>query len=418
MADVTHEEVAWLLPSFIPRKKVTILTGEEGSGKTWLTCGIAAAVSRGLNISHVGEFAQGRVLMLTTEDGLGDTMRPRLDDCGADLSRIFACDKVFTLNNTGMQMLEALIIKHKPVLVTIDPFYGYVGANANINQDNVLRSFMAPLKALAERYDCSIVLVRHFNKAKGHGDARSAGLGGIGLRASARTELFVGKNPDDENDRALIVDKSNLAPRGAAVGYTILDGQFAWKPATKLTVRRILASDVDEDERLERAEAVAVLRDLLTDVALHADEAKREMKGAGFSDYATRKAQRELHIKPRKAGGKFGGKGAIWWWQLPPQDVDHDAQGVESKEFQLLVANSGNKSSYSNGLAQDVASRSFQRLVERAPTSCVVPDWLGEDDDEILERAAIMEFDGGLDREEAERLAGMWEFYKAEVTQE
>ncbi|MDQ3816610.1 MAG: AAA family ATPase [Acidobacteriota bacterium] len=357
MADVVLKVVEWLWYPFIALGKVVLLTGNEGVGKSFLTCAIAAAVSRGLFIPYIGKFLLGNVLMFTTEDGLADTVLPRLKNCGADLSHIFAYDKPFTLSRAGLLMLKQLIAKHRVKLVIIDPFYGYVGANANINQDNVLRSFMA-------------LLVRHFNKAKGFGDARSAGLGGIGLRASARIELFAGQNPDDENDRALIVDKSNLAGRGAAVGYTIQDGKFYWKPETKLTVQHILASVVDEDQRSERTEAVATLRELLTGVAVHSDEVLSEMKTLGFSEYATRKAQRALHIKPKRAGGKFGGKGGKWWWELPQQESEKDKQDIESIKSQHLVVNNNNKDIYNNGLAQDVETSKIQHLVESETLSC------------------------------------------------
>ena len=358
IANVKREIVKWVLHPFLALRKVIVLTGEEGIGKTWLICAIAAAVTRGSTVPHVGTFLEGNVLMLTTEDGLADTLRPRLEDCGADLSRVFACDEVFTLDQKGLKLLENLLAEHKPILVTIDSIFGYVDGKANINQDNVLRSFMAPLKLLAERHNCAIVLVRHLNKAKGYGDSRAAGLAGIGLRAAARLELFAGKNPDDESDRALIVDKSNLAPRGAAVGYKIDNNQFSWKDSTTLTVNRILANASNEEDRAHHAEAVSVLGDLLVDGEQPAEEVKREMRNAGFSNYAIRKAQRELRIKPRKTGGEFGGKGAKWVWEVPAQDV-------ELEGFENLVINVGDNDTCINDLAQDAERSESSTSCER-----------------------------------------------------
>src|SRR5262245_32048445 len=90
MSQVEPEKVSWLWKPYLPIGKITLLDGWPGIGKSWLTCMLAAIVSRGGGFPNSIPFEPGNVLMLSAEDGLGDTLRPRLDACGADVSRVIA----------------------------------------------------------------------------------------------------------------------------------------------------------------------------------------------------------------------------------------------------------------------------------------------------------------------------------------
>lgn len=101
MADIEPETVAWLWFPFIPKRKLTIIEGDGGIGKSWLTCAIASAVSRGFGLPASDPFEAGSVLFLSAEDGLGDTLRPRLDAVGADVSRTYTLAEPLTLDTIG-----------------------------------------------------------------------------------------------------------------------------------------------------------------------------------------------------------------------------------------------------------------------------------------------------------------------------
>ena len=159
-------------------------------------------------------------------------------------------------------------------------------------------------------------------------------------------ELFAGKNPNDESDRALIVDKSNLAARGAAVGYKIDNNQFSWKDSTTLTVKQILAVASNEDRRHHYKEAYSVLREILAHGPKPANEVMTEMVDAGFTEYMTRRAKEGLKIKSQKTGGDFGGNGAKWVWALH--------QDVELEASENLVISDDDNDTCINDLPQDV----------------------------------------------------------------
>lgn len=359
MADIEPETVAWLWYPFIPKRKLTIIEGDGGIGKSWLTCAIASAISCGGKLPTSDPFEAGSVLFLSAEDGLGDTLRPRLDAVGADVSRIYALAEPLTLDTIGLIKLENEIIKYAPALVVIDPLFAFTGGKVDINRANEARTITAPLAAIAERQGCAIVAIRHLNKSRGGGNSNNAGLGSIDFHAAARSVLLVGKDPDDESKRALCQTKNNLAAFGESQGYTIEGGQFRWTGTSDLTASRILSFAGDTDERDAQAEAVEFLRAALKDGARPAKEVKAEAMQAGLTEQNLRTARARLKIKPTKEGGEFGGKGAKWMWKMPDtQDVDASAdatQDVEEKGGQHLVINDADKGSCDNGLTQDVA---------------------------------------------------------------
>jgi hypothetical protein len=359
MADIEPETVTWLWFPFIPKRKLTIIEGDGDIGKSWLTCAIASAISRGFGLPTSDPFEAGSTLFLSAEDGLGDTLRPRLDAVGADVARIYALAEPLTLDAIGLIKLENAIMNHAPALVVIDPLFAFTGGKVDIHRANEARTITAPLATIAERQGCAIVAIRHLNKSRGGGNSNNAGLGSIDFHAAARSVLLVSKDPDDESKRALCQTKNNLAMIGEPQGYKIEGGQFSWTGTSDLTARRILSFAGDTDERDAQAEAVEFLRTVLKDGPRPAKEVKAEAMQAGLTEQNLRTARARLKIKPTKEGGEFGGKGAKWMWQLPDtQDVDASAdaaQDVEEKGGQHLVINDADKGPCDNGLTQDVA---------------------------------------------------------------
>lgn len=316
LADVIAMVVSWLWFPYIPLGKLTLLDGEEGIGKSWLLCAIAGRISQGERLPLADEAVKGNVLLLSgSEDGLADTIKPRLVSVGADCTRIFAVDEPFSFDEEGLIRLAALIAEYKPSLVIIDPLFDYVTAKTDINKDNQSRAVTKPLREMAERFGCAIVAVRHIGKSKGNGEARAAGLGGIGFRAAGRSGLLVGCDPQDRSKRAMVLTKSNLADVNAAkaVGFTIKDGQFYWQESN-LTAERILSKLESEDEREEQNEAVSFLREALRDGKKLAQDIKREGAKIGLSEKRLRTAQKRLDVQIEREG--FG-PGSKSYWSLP-----------------------------------------------------------------------------------------------------
>ena len=276
------------------------MDGDPGIGKSTMLCAVASAVTNGRGLPGVEPFGPGNVLMLSAEDGLGDTLRPRLDAVGADVSRVFALDEPLTFDTPGLLRLEAAIIEYSPLLVIIDPLFAYTGGKADIHRANECRAISAPLAAIAERQGCAIVAVRHLGKSRGGGHALNAGIGSIDFAAAARSVLLVGQDPDDPSRRAVVHVKSNLAPLGEAIGYTLEGGQFFWTGASDLTAGRILASASDDEERGSMAEAVDFLKDALSDGGRDAKAVEVEARQAGINTAALRRAKARLGVRSHK----------------------------------------------------------------------------------------------------------------------
>ncbi|MDQ3919586.1 MAG: AAA family ATPase [Acidobacteriota bacterium] len=371
MADVEPETVRWLWHPYIPFGKLTVLEGQAGLGKSWLTCALASAVSRGGALPGCEPFEPGNVVMLSAEDGLADTVRPRLGAMGADVSRVFAVKELFALDSLGMLLLEEKVAEARPALVIIDPLFAYTGGKVDINRANECRAVTAPLAALAERYGCALVAVRHLSKSKGGGDALNAGIGSVDITAAARSVLLVGKDPDDEKRRAVVQTKNNLAPQGGALGYKVEDGQFYWTGESTLTAGRILSLPSDEQGRGEQAEAADFLRQVLAEGPRAAKEIKAEAHQVGLSEQMLRTARMRLGVRTRKEGGSFGKVGQRWVWYLPgaedaaegvAEDVAEGAEDVGESGEQHLQPNGADKGTYGNGLAEDVATPLLQHL--------------------------------------------------------
>lgn len=332
MADVEPEVVSWLWYPYIALGKLTILEGDPGLGKSWLTCAIAASISLGRGLPGAEPFEPGNVLMLSAEDGLGDTLRPRLDAVTADVNRVFALGEPLTFDPTGLSILEDAIIERRPKLVVIDPLFAYTGGKTDIHRANECRAISAPLAAIAGRCGCAIVAVRHLGKSRGGGNALNAGIGSIDLAAAARSVLLVGQDPDDHSKRALVQTKNNLAPIGEGVGYTLEDGRFYWMGATTLTAGRILSLPSNEEERGARSEAIEFLRSALADGPCPSKEIASEARNAGISESTLRRAKAFLGIRAVKDGGHFGGGKQKWLLAMPEavHPFNEEAQEEES----------------------------------------------------------------------------------------
>ena len=88
LADVEPERVDWLWDGYLPLGKVVVLDGDPGVGKSTVSLDIAARISTGSPMPDGIRRRKGTVLVLSAEDGLADTIRPRLDAAEADPARV------------------------------------------------------------------------------------------------------------------------------------------------------------------------------------------------------------------------------------------------------------------------------------------------------------------------------------------
>jgi hypothetical protein len=341
VADVEREQVTWLWRDRIPRGKVTVLDGDPGTGKSTLTLTVTAKVSTGSPFPDGERPERGDIILLSAEDDIGDTIRPRLEAAGADLSRCWVLPDVQPEPDrpprppelpADLDALEGMVKDKGAALVVIDPLMAFLSSQIDSHKDQDVRKVLAPLSYMASRTGAAVVVVRHMNK--GQGSALYRGSGSIGIVGAARAGLLVAPDPDDEGRRVLAVSKSNLGPKASSLAYRIVEDErykvarVVWDGASKHTAADLVRPRVDEDEAPALAEAVRVLKEILADGPLAAGNVKRMAATAGVAERTLQRARHALGVTARRQG--FG-PGGIYVWSMPADPPEAMAQGTHGE---------------------------------------------------------------------------------------
>lgn len=204
MSEVQSQEIEWLWYPFIPYGKLTIVQGDPGDGKTTLILNIAAKLSKGEGLDNDMKLMESmNIIYQTAEDGLADTVKPRLEKAGADCERILIIDESDKSLSMADERLEEAIIQTGARMLILDPIQAYLGGGMDMNRANEARDMTKRLGVLAEKYKCAIILIGHMNKASGN-KAAYRGMGSIDFFAVARSVLLVGRVEGEPNIRAVV----------------------------------------------------------------------------------------------------------------------------------------------------------------------------------------------------------------------
>ncbi|MBT8212804.1 MAG: AAA family ATPase, partial [Acidimicrobiia bacterium] len=232
LADVEPEAIEWLWPGRIPIGDLTILAGDPGLGKSFVTVDMAARVSTGRTWPD-GEVNQvGGVVLLNAEDRLGKTVRPRLEASGADLNQIMAIDKVvntvtgaegpFVIETNVSALRTAIKSTPNCRLAVIDPVTAHMGSTKTISDVDVRRA-LAPLMELANECGVAIVLVMHLNK-RNDTSAIHRVSGSMAFTAISRSSWIIYKDTDDPERRVFSPLKLNLGPDPGGLAFRVREG--------------------------------------------------------------------------------------------------------------------------------------------------------------------------------------------------
>ena len=308
MSEIQSQEVSWLWYPFIPYGKLTIIQGDPGDGKITFVLNIAAKLSRGEGLDSEMKLSESvNVIYQSAEDGLADTVKPRLELAGADCERILVIDEKEKSLSMVDERLEKAIVQTKARTLILDPIQAYLGGGMNMNRANEARDMTKKLGALAEKYQCAIVLIGHMNKAAGN-KAVYRGMGSIDFFAVARSVLLVGRVEGEPNIRAVVQIKNNLAAFGHPKAFALSEDSFQWLGDYEITADEVLGGIAPKANKMEQAKHM--LRELaLTSNAVLSKEIFDMADEQGISKRTLENAQKELGIRAKKINNS-------WYWEL------------------------------------------------------------------------------------------------------
>lgn len=340
MSDIVAEDVDWLWYPYIPVGKITLLEGDPDLGKTWLALQLVACVSTGSPFprgSNQDSRVPANVIYLSAEDGAADTLRPRLDMAGANVERIFNLtgmlkkytktgeEKRQPVTPADLEGIEEALKTIRPALIIIDPLQAYLGARLDMHRANEVRPVLAGIAALADKYKCAVLGIRHLTKApKTHAIYR--GQGSIDIAAAARSVLLVGKDPQDKSLRVLAHLKSNLSVKGSSLSYEIQNdkdgrGHFHWRGRSDVTADMLLAPQKPGREKSKVEEAEEFLFEALANGPRPSKDIFDEAEAEKISESTLRRAKRRLPIRKQRYTEGNKGQGR-WEWGLVEEEQD------------------------------------------------------------------------------------------------
>jgi KaiC/GvpD/RAD55 family RecA-like ATPase len=319
MSEIATEAIKWLWYPYIPFGKITVIQGDPGDGKTTAVLAIAAAVTTGKPLPEsketVGPVA---VIFQTAEDGLGDTIKPRLEQAGADCERVIVIDETDKALSLLDKRIETALLQTGAKLLILDPLQAYLGADVDMHRANEIRPVLKRISTIAEQTGCAVVVVGHLNK--GTSKSQYRGLGSIDIQAAARSVITVGRVKGKQYVRAIAQGKNNLAPEGRTIGFELdPDTGFKWTGVLEMTIDDLLSGSMPErDTTYDRA--VDFLKNELAGGRRPAAELFKKAAEQDISEKTLRNAKKALDVNVTKDGKR-------WFWAMPTAQLQLEDEG-------------------------------------------------------------------------------------------
>ena len=310
MDTIRATETKWLWYPYIPFGKITVIQGDPGEGKTTLILNIAARLTQGIIPQSQEKSEPMNVIYQTAEDGISDTVKPRLLSAGADCSKVIVINESERNISMSDKRLEAAIAHTHAKLVILDPLQAYIGAEVDMHRANEIKPVMSHLASIAEKYGCAVVLIGHMNKAMGM-KSTYRGLGSIDITAAARSVLIVARDKGNPSFKVVAHAKSSLAPEGKTVAFELdPDSGFHFRGEYECNIDEIL---LDVGSKSKGKQAMELLQEELKDGEVSQNVISAKAKYSRISSRTLNEAKKILGVKSVKRNGQ-------WFWALPKNE--------------------------------------------------------------------------------------------------
>lgn len=341
LSDVQPEDIEWFWPGRLAAGKLSLWIGDPGVGKSTVAIDAVCRISQGAEWPDGEKAPLGSVILLASEDGLADTIRPRVDAHNGDASRIQALravrtdkgERPFSLDR-DLQQLEAAIQEIGDVkAILIDALSDYLG-NKNTWKDTEIRSVLVPLKNLAEKYGIAVIGIVHLSKNEER-KALYRALGSIGFVALARTVFAFGTDNDPER-RIMACAKSNLGPFPPALAFSIVEktgrGVVEWESEPiDADADSLLSASKSSRPTRKRETAEEFLRNILANGEVAQKEILQSAKEWDISETTLQRAKKKLGVKSRHDGQP--GEEGCWLWSSPVEDGQQPMEWAEDSHL-------------------------------------------------------------------------------------
>jgi hypothetical protein len=374
-SDIQARPIRWLWQGRFARGKVSLLAGNPGLGKSQLAASMASIVSTGgpWPVDRTS-CEQGAVVILSAEDDAEDTIKPRLEAAGADLSRVYILDgMVRHADGSGralslQQDLDRLSVTLTDIgdvaLVVIDPITAYLG-DADSHRNAEIRALLAPLSDLAAKHETAVICVSHLNKSGGT-EAMLRVTGSLAFVAASRAAFLVAKDKENGARRLFLPMKNNIGNDSTGLAFELRSAQVASPAGVIDTCHVVWHSEVvtmtadeamqpTDERRFERNAAAEWLRDALADGPRSAKALRGMAADAGFTWATLRRAKDALGIKPTKT--RFDGG---WEWALPPKMLTKTHEDAHTPTGEHLRRENGQKAQWNAAFSEDAHVSTFE----------------------------------------------------------
>lgn len=312
LADFETLPVEYLMEPLVPIGCTSILDGNPGMGKSFLSLALTAGVTGTGMLCDTKLARKGRVLLLNDEDDPSRVLRPRLEAVGADIDRIRVIDSAFILNEEGVDILRREIRSYDPTLVIIDPLTNFMGSGVDMYRPNEANAFMRPLHRLAKEFDIGILIARHLRKQTSD-NAMHMGQGSMAFGGAVRSGMIVTPHPTQPQWRVLAHYKSSYAREAVSQAFEICApskggaARVVWRGAVDMSANELVAQSSTQESVLDRA--ARALEDYLNGGPAKARHVMEAMKKKGIQERTLDRAKKKL--------GVISGKGPGAKWRLP-----------------------------------------------------------------------------------------------------